>query len=341
MKKIIFNLFWSFLLLQPVHAQEPTGQNNSNVANEEIQTIFFSEDILNEISSDPEEVQIFDNIPLDKEGISETEALATESQPQPAPEPQPQPAPEPQTQPAPEPQTQPAPEPQTQPVPEPQAQPAPEPQTQPAPEPQPQPAPEPQTQPAPEPQAQPAPEPQPQPAPEPQTQPAPAPQAQPAPAPQAQPVPEPQAQPVPEPQAATTIQDALAAKTSLAPLSSQIPSQQSSEPNDYSLDNMMPVPQNMLNSGALSTNMLNRGIRISPEQRARMMMKKKFAEMDLNQDGIISKEEFIQFKTAEAQKIAIQVYHQIDQNRDDILSEAEYNVLMDKMIENYIKSPQR
>ena len=253
MKKIIFNLFWSFLLLQPVHAQEPTGQNNSNVANEEIQTIFFSEDILNEISSDPEEVQIFDNIPLDKEGISETEALATESQPQPAPEPQPQPAPEPQPQPAPEPQTQPA----------------------------------------------------------------------------------------PEPQAATTIQDALAAKTSLAPLSSQIPSQQSSEPNDYSLDNMTPVPQNMLNSGALSTNMLNRGIRISPEQRARMMMKKKFAEMDLNQDGIISKEEFIQFKTAEAQKIAIQVYHQIDQNRDDILSEAEYNVLMDKMIENYIKVPQK
>ena len=133
----------------------------------------------------------------------------------------------------------------------------------------------------------------------------------------------------------------MAAKTSLAPLSSQIPSQQSSEPNDYSLDNMTPVPQNMLNSGALSTNMLNRGIRISPEQRARMMMKKKFAEMDLNQDGIISKEEFIQFKTAEAQKIAIQVYHQIDQNRDDILSEAEYNVLMDKMIENYIKVPKK
>ena len=309
MKKIIFNLFWSFLLLQPVHAQEPTGQNNSNVANEEIQTIFFSEDILNEISSDPEEVQIFDNIPLDKEGISETEALATESQPQPAPEPQPQPVPEPQTQPAPEPQ--------------------------------PQPAPEPQPQPAPEPQPQPAPEPQPQPAPEPQTQPAPEPQTQPVPEPQTQPAPEPQAQPAPEPQAATTIQDALAAKTSLAPLSSQIPSQQSSEPNDYSLDNMTRVPQNMLNSGALSTNMLNRGIRISPEQRARMMMKKKFAEMDLNQDGIISKEEFIQFKTAEAQKIAIQVYHQIDQNRDDILSEAEYNVLMDKMIENYIKVPKK
>ena len=325
MKKIIFNLFWSFLLLQPVHAQEPTGQNNSNVANEEIQTIFFSEDILNEISSDPEEVQIFDNIPLDKEGISETEALATESQPQPAPESQPQPAPETQPQPAPEPQPQPAPESQPQPAPEPQPQPAPAPQAQPAPEPQTQPAPEPQPQPAPEPQPQPAPEPQPQPAPEPQPQPA----------------PEPQTQPAPEPQAATTIQDALAAKTSLAPLSSQIPSQQSSEPNDYSLDNMTPVPQNMLNSGALSTNMLNRGIRISPEQRARMMMKKKFAEMDLNQDGIISKEEFIQFKTAEAQKIAIQVYHQIDQNRDDILSEAEYNVLMDKMIENYIKVPQK
>ena len=318
-------MFWSFLLLQPVHAQEPTGQNNSNVANEEIQTIFFSEDILNEISSDPEEVQIFDNIPLDKEGISETEALATESQPQPAPESQPQPAPETQPQPAPEPQPQPAPESQPQPAPEPQPQPAPAPQAQPAPEPQTQPAPEPQPQPAPEPQPQPAPEPQPQPAPEPQPQPA----------------PEPQTQPAPEPQAATTIQDALAAKTSLAPLSSQIPSQQSSEPNDYSLDNMTPVPQNMLNSGALSTNMLNRGIRISPEQRARMMMKKKFAEMDLNQDGIISKEEFIQFKTAEAQKIAIQVYHQIDQNRDDILSEAEYNVLMDKMIENYIKVPQK
>lgn len=111
--------------------------------------------------------------------------------------------------------------------------------------------------------------------------------------------------------------------------------------NAYSLDKMAPLPQSMLQEDGLSTNMLNRGIRISPEQRARMMMKKKFSEMDLNQDGIITKAEFIRFKTAEAQRIATQVYQQIDTNGDNILSETEYDVLMNKMIENYIKAPQQ
>ena len=113
------------------------------------------------------------------------------------------------------------------------------------------------------------------------------------------------------------------------------------EPNAFSLDEGAPLPQGMLQDNGLSTNMLNRGIRISPEQRARMMMKAKFSEMDLNQDGIITNEEFIRYKTAEAQKISMQVFHQIDSNHDNILSEEEYNVLMDKMIENYIKPNQK
>lgn len=113
------------------------------------------------------------------------------------------------------------------------------------------------------------------------------------------------------------------------------------EKNAFSLDDKAPLPKSMLQEEGFSTNMLNRGIRISPEQRARMMMKKKFAEMDLNQDGIITKAEFIRFKTAEAQKISAQVYQQIDSNGDNILSEKEYEVLMDKMIENYIKNPQK
>ncbi len=113
------------------------------------------------------------------------------------------------------------------------------------------------------------------------------------------------------------------------------------EKNAFSLDDKAPLPKSMLQEEGFSTNMLNRGIRISPEQRARMMMKKKFAEMDLNQDGIITKAEFIRFKTAEAQRISAQVYQQIDANGDNILSEKEYEVLMDKMIENYIKNPQK
>lgn len=113
------------------------------------------------------------------------------------------------------------------------------------------------------------------------------------------------------------------------------------EKNAFSLDDTAPLPQNLLNDNSLTSNMLNRGIRISPEQRAKMMMKKKFSEMDLDRDGIISKDEFIRYKTAEAQKISLQVFQQIDSNHDDILSEYEYDILMNKMIENYIKAPQR
>lgn len=137
-----------------------------------------------------------------------------------------------------------------------------------------------------------------------------------------------------------TIQEVIQDKIAPAPIEMPIaPSKP--ETNAFSLDDKAPLPKNMLQEDGFSTNMLNRGIRISPEQRARMMMKKKFTEMDLNQDGIITKAEFIRFKTAEAQKIAIQVYQQIDTNADNILSEKEYDVLMDKMIDNYIKNPQK
>ena len=72
-----------------------------------------------------------------------------------------------------------------------------------------------------------------------------------------------------------------------------------------------------------------------------MLMKKKYDEMDLNHDGIITKAEFIRYKTLEAQKIATQVFERIDSNGDNLLSDVEYDDLMDKMIENYIKAPQK
>ena len=110
--------------------------------------------------------------------------------------------------------------------------------------------------------------------------------------------------------------------------------------NAYTLDNNAPLPANILKNDALSPSILNRGIiNISPEQRAKMMMKKKYDEMDTNQDGVVSEEEFVEYKTKEARKIAHQVFKQIDKNDDKTLSEYEYGILMNKMIENYIKQP--
>ena len=109
--------------------------------------------------------------------------------------------------------------------------------------------------------------------------------------------------------------------------------------NTFSLDDDIALPSGLLQEQSFSTNVINKGLNISPEQRARMLMRKKFGEMDLNQDGFVTQEEFIEYKTQEAQKIAIQVFQQIDNNGDDILSAEEYDILMNKMIENYIKSP--
>ena len=110
--------------------------------------------------------------------------------------------------------------------------------------------------------------------------------------------------------------------------------------NAYTLDTNAPLPANILKNDALSPSILNRGIvNISPEQRAKMMMKKKYDEMDTNQDGVVSEEEFVEYKTKEARKIAHQVFKQIDKNGDKTLSEYEYGILMNKMIENYIKQP--
>lgn len=137
-----------------------------------------------------------------------------------------------------------------------------------------------------------------------------------------------------------TIQEVIQEKIAPSPIEMPIaPSKP--KPNAFSLDDKSPLPKNMLQEEGFSTNMLNRGIRISPEQRARMMMKKKFVEMDTNQDGIITKNEFVRYKMLEAKRISYQVFQQIDTNSDNILSEAEYDVLMDKMIENYITGPKK
>ena len=117
--------------------------------------------------------------------------------------------------------------------------------------------------------------------------------------------------------------------------------QQQVQNNSYSLDSSA-LSGSFLKSDALSPSVLNRSIiNISPEQRAKMMMKKKYDEMDANQDGMVSEEEFVEYKTQEARKIAHQVFRQIDRNDDKMLSQYEYGLLVDKMIENFIRPQQK
>ncbi len=324
MKKIISCLGLSVLLSFPAWAQEQLPANSASaqaptMSEEDAQTIFFSEDFLNELTSDTEEVQIFDDIPLDKSAVSEN--APTPDAPKVAPETslkQAQPLPQQPTAPA-----------ATQPLPQ---QPAPAMvESKPA-----------ATQPLPQQPTAPAKA-------EPEVKTLPTASAE-------KPVqPDTVSKPTPQQDNATadsqpTIQELLQQKAApvLSPQKETQPAPKpapkpSSKPktNAFSLDNKAPISGNFLDDNALETNMLNRGIRISPEQRARMMMKKKYAEMDLNHDGIISKNEFIRYKTAEAQKIAAQVFQQIDTNGDNILSDAEYDYLMDKMIENYINPAQK
>ena len=128
------------------------------------------------------------------------------------------------------------------------------------------------------------------------------------------------------------------------PVEEPKPQQPAPEPqkkNAFSLDDKAPLPASLLQDDGLSTSVIDRGIRISPEQRAKMMMKKKYDEMDINHDGIVSRDEFVTYKTLEAQRIAEQVFDQIDTNADAIISDDEYDILMNKMIENYIKPPRR
>ena len=117
----------------------------------------------------------------------------------------------------------------------------------------------------------------------------------------------------------------------------QQPAPKPKKKNAFSLDDKAPLPAALLQDDGLATNMIDRGIRISPEQRAKMMMKKKYDEMDINHNGIVSRDEFVTYKTLEAQRIAEQVFDQIDTNADAKISDAEYDVLMNKMIENYIR----
>lgn len=150
-----------------------------------------------------------------------------------------------------------------------------------------------------------------------------------------------QPEPRPETPAAPKPSEKAAPKKNAFSLDENALLQSQTQSNSYSLDSSA-LSGSFLKNDALSPSVLNRSIvNISPEQRAKMMMKKKYDEMDANQDGMVSENEFVEYKTKEARKIAHQVFKQIDRNDDKMLSQYEYGLLMDKMIENYIKQPQK
>lgn len=113
----------------------------------------------------------------------------------------------------------------------------------------------------------------------------------------------------------------------------------SSPKGPYSLSKDAPLPSNLLGDSGFAPSLLNKTIEISPEQRVKMMMKRKYDEMDANHDGMVSEEEFVKYKTAEAQKIAKQIFKKVDRNGNGLLSGYEYEILMNKMIDSYIKQP--
>ncbi len=150
-----------------------------------------------------------------------------------------------------------------------------------------------------------------------------------------------QPEPRPETPAAPKPSEKAAPKKNAFSLDENALLQSQTQSNSYSLDSSA-LSGSFLKNDALSPSVLNRSIvNISPEQRAKMMMKKKYDEMDANQDGMVSENEFVEYKTKEARKIAHQVFKQIDRNDDKMLSQYEYGLLMDKMIENYIKQPKK
>lgn len=107
----------------------------------------------------------------------------------------------------------------------------------------------------------------------------------------------------------------------------------------FALDETAPINSNIMGDTGFAPSLLNKKIGISPEQRAKMLMKQKYDEMDSNKDGVISEEEFVKYKTEEARKIAYEIFKRVDKNDDRNLSVYEYEILMNKMIESYIKAP--
>lgn len=122
----------------------------------------------------------------------------------------------------------------------------------------------------------------------------------------------------------SSLQDAIHAQTPAGP---------------YALSKDAPIPSKLLGDSGFAPALLNKTIEISPEQRVKMLMKKKYDEMDANHDGMVSEEEFVTYKTEEARKIAKEIFKRVDRNSNGLLSEYEYGILMNKMIENYIKQP--
>lgn len=107
----------------------------------------------------------------------------------------------------------------------------------------------------------------------------------------------------------------------------------------FSLNEKAPIPSKLFGDNGFAPSMMDKKISISPEQRAQMMMKKKYDEMDFNRDGVVSEDEFIQYKTEEAQKISREIFKHVDINKDGIISEEEYEILMKKMIDSFMKQP--
>lgn len=107
----------------------------------------------------------------------------------------------------------------------------------------------------------------------------------------------------------------------------------------FSLNERAPIPSKLFGDNGFAPSMMDKKISISPEQRAQMMMRKKYDEMDFNKDGVVSENEFITYKTEEARKISREIFSHVDINKDGIISEDEYEVLMKKMIKSFMKQP--
>lgn len=109
----------------------------------------------------------------------------------------------------------------------------------------------------------------------------------------------------------------------------------------YSLNEKAPISSKLFGDSGFAPTVMDKRLSISPEQRAKMQMKKKYDEMDLNQDGVVSEVEFVSYKTNEANKIAKEIFAHVDIDKNGIISEEEYEVLMTKMISSYMKQPSR
>lgn len=136
----------------------------------------------------------------------------------------------------------------------------------------------------------------------------------------------------------TPVQEQVPAPMPSQAVQPSVPAQPRLKPS-FALDSNAPIPSKLFGDTGFAPTVLNKQIAISPEQRAKMLMKKKYDEMDLNQDGVVTEQEFVDYKTNEARKIAIEIFKHVDIDHNGIISEEEYEILMKKMIDSYLKQP--